>query len=266
VQDLKQNVFLWVNYFDPHFTYDPPAPFSTSYDPDFTGDFRPYRYLAEPALIFSNAIEITEREKRHAWALYGGELSYLDRELGRLLAHLDDMGRLDDMLIVVVSDHGEYFGENGKYFMHDGLAEEVLKVPMILIDPLGGFDPVEPDSIAEIVDIMPTILQIVEIPGPPGIQGQSLLNDLEGKSYAFSDCGPCGKVSVRNQGSLLVLDLDSGVRKFTKLTGEGSKVPDSVSVELSAILDAWVDHIGLEFRQRIETEESERLKSLGYIQ
>jgi arylsulfatase A-like enzyme len=262
---INGKAFLWVHYFDPHFTYKPPPPYETMYDPDFQGEFRPYRHLANLSAVFKNSIEITEKEKQHAWALYGGEISYLDRELGRLLAEIDIMGRLEDMLVIVVADHGEYFGEYGQYFMHGGLKEEVIKVPLIVVDPSGELEGAGNDSPVEIVDIMPTILQIIMLSPPPGLQGESILEDAGAGNFAFTDCGPCGKVSVRGSGSMLVLDLNSGEQELSWL-GEGSgEIPVEDVRDLETAMEAWRKQVGLVEGFQLEPDESERLKSLGYI-
>ena len=264
LRKMDGNVFLWVHYFDPHFTYLPPPPFTDLYDPGFEGIFRPYDYLATPQKIFDNTIGITEREKQHAWALYGGEISYADRELGRLLAELSAMGRLKNMLVVVVADHGEYFGENGSYFMHGGLRREVLNVPLIMVDPNGWLGGTGDGPLAEIVDIMPTILQIVMLPVPQGLEGTSLLSTPEENRFAFSDCGPCGLVSVRSKSSILRMDLESGERTIECLPAatQGDTV---VTDSLEDALLTWTERVGLRDVVPLDPEESERLRSLGYI-
>jgi arylsulfatase len=261
----KGKVFLWVHYFDPHFIYNPPEPFEKKYDPGFVGEFRPYRYLANLVAVFRNSIGITEREREHAWALYGGEVSYVDRELGRLLAGLHDMGRLEDMLVVVVADHGEYFGEHGYYFMHDDLYDEVLEVPLIFAGRDGEMDGLDAEGIAEVVDIMPTILQIVMLSIPEGLQGDPFQESEARAPYAFSDCGPCGRVSVRSEGAGVLLDRESGEKEKWVIPGAGEGMGAEEFPLLEAALEKWSGEVGIGKETERTLKESERLKSLGYV-
>jgi arylsulfatase A-like enzyme/Tfp pilus assembly protein PilF len=93
--------FLWVHYYDVHAQYSPPEPFET-------------------------------RFQRHP---YDGEAAYVDQELGRLLAGLEQKQRLANTIVAVTSDHGEGLGEHGEeshtYFIYDS----VLHVPMVLAGP-----------------------------------------------------------------------------------------------------------------------------------
>lgn len=265
ISRLRGKLFMWVHFFDPHFTYIPPAPFETMYDPSFEGEFRPYKYLADPRRVFHNSIGITERERLHAWALYGGEISYTDRELGRFLAKLDQMDRLSRTLVIVVADHGEYFGEYDHYFTHNDLYDEVIKVPLIIVDPLRGKALGERETIVEVVDIMPTILQIVMSPIPESLQGESLIGETDENVHAFSDCGPCGKVSVRDNRSMLVYDLKSKEIDFVGIDNKEGMVSDQDESNLWMALKAWSAKVGLEEEAPPKPGENERLRSLGYI-
>lgn len=265
LRKAEGKTFLWAHYFDPHFTYAPPEPFRTEYAPGFPGEFRPYRYLADLSAIFGNTIGITEEERLHAWSLYGGEVSYVDSELGRLLAGLESMGRLEGMLVVVVADHGEYFGEHGYYFMHDDLYDEVLGVPFILAGLESERESLTGGGVVEMVDIMPTILQIVMLPRPEGLEGSSLCDEQARTGYAFSDCGPCGKVSVRDEDSAVILDLESGEKERLVRGGAGESMTPEESAALEAALEGWLSGIGMVGESGPGAEESERLKSLGYI-
>jgi hypothetical protein len=252
-----------VHYFDPHFTYSPPADFSRKYDPEFAAEFRPERYLADPYAIFTNAIGITEKERERAWNLYGGEVSFTDAELGRLLAGVRRMGMMDDMLIVVVADHGEYFGEHGYYFMHDDLYGEVLDVPLLMAGREEYLRGLDGEGVVEVVDIMPTVLQILRMPRPDALQGESL-QGREGVAYAFSDCGPCGKIGVRSENGAVIFDIPKGEKERISLPGKG----EAAAAEFPALEEAlaeWGREVGIGTAAGEAAEESERLKSLGYI-
>ncbi len=93
-------LFLWVHYFDPHEPYAPPEPFRS-------------RYPEDP---------------------YLGEIAFMDRELGRLLAGLAQHTR-GEPRILVVGDHGESRGDHGETFHGNLLYQGVMRVPLILAGP-----------------------------------------------------------------------------------------------------------------------------------
>lgn len=106
---VHQQVLLWVDCFDPHEPWDPPARFDTYTDPSYTG----------PRLILPMG------GRADAWAspadirllrgLYAGEVAFVDHCLGRLFAGLEELGYLDDSIVAVLSDHGHPLGDHGKF-------------------------------------------------------------------------------------------------------------------------------------------------------
>src|SRR5262249_14801328 len=102
--------FLWIHLFDPHDPYEPPA--------------------AEAALLPPPEPKPTDLQKQIA--AYDGEIRYTDDQVGRLLDRLRAAGRLDDTLVIIVSDHGEGLMDHG--WMHHGamLYEEAVRIPFLV--------------------------------------------------------------------------------------------------------------------------------------
>ncbi len=119
---------------------------------------------------------------------YDAEVAYTDAQVGRLLAALDAAGRRDDTLVVVLSDHGEQLGEHREqshgFFVYDAS----VQVPLLVAGP--GIAPrVVPDQV-RIVDVMPTVLDLLGIERPAAVQGTSLRPALDGQRQellAFSE-------------------------------------------------------------------------------
>ena len=114
-------------------------------------------------------------DRRTLSALYDAAIRTMDeRTLGPLLDRLDALGLADDTLVVLTSDHGEAFGEHGVY-LHDDLYADTLRVPLVLRFP--GRVPAGrriPDR-ARLLDVMPTVLELLGVPAPAGLQGRSLV-------------------------------------------------------------------------------------------
>jgi len=172
-------LFLFLYYFDPHSWYDPPSPFDTKFDPDYTGFLTP-EIFGHGQDVVSGKITLGPRDLEHLIALYDGEIAYWDQQLGLMLDDLEGRGLLENSLIVLTSDHGQMFGEHGKWVHRNSLYEEVLRVPLIFrysgTLPQGRvFD--EP---VDHLDVTPTILQFAGINIPPQMRGRSLAPLMKG--------------------------------------------------------------------------------------
>jgi arylsulfatase A-like enzyme len=181
IPDLSggQPLFLFLYYFDPHTWYDPPPPYDARYDATYTGTLTSDVYQ-HGKVVVSGQIVPTERDIEHLIALYDGEISYWDAQLGQLLAYLQGVHLLDNALVIVTSDHGEMFGEHGKYTHRNSLYEEVLRVPL-LMRYTGVISPaMVVETPVQSMDIMPTVLDLVGLPIPPGLDAISLHALLEG--------------------------------------------------------------------------------------
>jgi arylsulfatase A-like enzyme len=118
--------------------------------------------------------------------LYDGALVYTDDNLGRLLAAVDELGLRENTAIVVTGDHGEALGEHELFFTHDfTLYDEVLRVPLALRLP-GRIPPgtVVPQQV-RLIDLLPTLLDLFELPPVATAEGVSLAPLLSGRSLPF---------------------------------------------------------------------------------
>jgi arylsulfatase A-like enzyme len=122
--------FLWVHYFDPHWPYAPPPAFAT-------------RFAGRP---------------------YDGEIAFVDSQIGRLVDFLDRRGRLDRTLVVVTGDHGDGLGEHGEGTHTLFVYDSTMRVPWILSCPaLFDEELVVADRVVSIVDVMPTVLDLLGV-------------------------------------------------------------------------------------------------------
>ncbi len=111
---------------------------------------------------------------RDARNLYMGEVRYLDRQMGRLLEGLRQRGLDDSTIVVVSSDHGEQFGEHGGMSHGGGVFTEVAHVPLLLRLPDAKGAGRRIDSAVSLVDVAPTLLDLLGLPPLPHAQGRSL--------------------------------------------------------------------------------------------
>jgi arylsulfatase A-like enzyme len=171
--------FLWVHLWDPHGPYRPPPDFVRRFSPRGLGRFRGDWYAApveERRELLADSEELQTLR-----ALYAAEVAYADREVGRLLALVRDLELLNRTLVVLTADHGESLTEHGYFFNHSAsLHEPVLRVPLILRFPEGRWAGRRISRIAGLVDVAPTIREVLGLRAPRRMDGLSFLRDLEG--------------------------------------------------------------------------------------
>jgi arylsulfatase A-like enzyme len=148
-----RDVFLFLNYYDPHGPYDPPEPFAHA-----------FRRAGAPAPSGIPAGDDLQ-------ALYDAEVLYMDHHLGRLLDGLRERGLFDPAVIVVTADHGELLGEHGRLGHGLSLTQQELHVPFLLKTPRGGRRPARSDLPVQLTDVLPMVLDLVGLSPPPSVQG-----------------------------------------------------------------------------------------------
>jgi choline-sulfatase len=126
-------------------------------------------------------VELTAQQIRAARRAYYGEISYVDRNVGRLLKALEDGGLRENTIVVVLADHGEMLGDKGLWYKMS-FFENCARVPLIFNWP-GHFAPRRVRVAASLVDVTPTLVEIAGgRAGDLDTDGRSLLPHLAGRS------------------------------------------------------------------------------------
>jgi len=180
--DQHEKFFLHIDTFDPHEPWDPPKWYADMYDPEWKGGEVPGgAYIV--GVKRPSASDLTEEQLNHLRALYAGEVTLVDRWIGRLLQKIDDLGLLEDTAIIFTSDHGTYIGEHNYVGKKPHLYEEVAHIPLIIRLPDSvGAPRGRRDEIVQSPDIMPTILELAGVNAPPTVQGRSFLSIIRGEA------------------------------------------------------------------------------------
>ncbi|HVS09598.1 MAG TPA: sulfatase, partial [Planctomycetota bacterium] len=206
--------FLFLNYFDPHTPYDAPPPYRWAFLSEQERNVDPAAPRGEPR---------SEEERRQlAIDLYDGEIRYMDHHVGQLLAGLDRLGMFDDTLLVVTGDHGELLGEHGNWGHGKFLTEPELHVPLFLRYPRGERGPERIGGLVQPIDVLPMVLERLEIAPPPGIQGgvpPGVGHPVVAEVYPLPEMSPHGswralyegkwKYAWNSLGNHLLMDLES---------------------------------------------------------
>lgn len=253
-QSRPEPFFCWIHLFDPHDPYEPPEPFRA-------------QYRTDP---------------------YAGEVAYADHVLGQILDFLRELGRYENTLIVVAGDHGEALGEHGEqthgYFLYDS----TLLVPLIIRPPLPARfpAPLQPqvDRTVQLVDVLPTLLQILELRPPGPVQGKGLLGAMLGKgageepvayseTYYPNEFGWSELRALRTGRYKYILaprpelyDLLSDPEEQENLAGREAALANQFKSQLLELESRYGSReLDSEARVELSAEELERFRSLGYI-
>ena len=175
-----------LSYIKPHWPYIVPAPYHDMYGPDSHKPVvRDARELEDPHPIYAaftdNAIgQAFQRDdvREAALGAYMGLIKQIDDQMGVLFKHLEASGQLDETMIVITSDHGDYMGDHWlgeKDLFH----EPSVKVPLIVYDPSPAADATRGavcDALVESIDLLPTFVEVAGgTPRMEMLEGHSLL-------------------------------------------------------------------------------------------
>ena len=180
-QPRGEPIFLWAHYMDPHGPYTPPAP----YDALFEGAHPPRPIARETIPPHQLRVPPGQSEPTadlaYYVASYDREIRYLDDELARLLAALELRWQRAPGLLVFTADHGESFDEHGEILGH-GLTpfRPTTRVPLLLRMPGRLPEGRVVETPIAMVDLLPTLLTLLDVEVPEHVQGRSLLPWIEG--------------------------------------------------------------------------------------
>jgi hypothetical protein len=217
-RDLSRPFFLLVHGYDTHSTYLKPTPFGLLHAGVSTFDASQQSTLAQTEKVLDgrrhanfDMLDVVTRgelrprskdgkEKLASLAdrnhyplvstedqamirkVYDGAASYADAMFGVWMARLEERKLLDDTVVVVLGDHGEALGEEGLFHRCCSLSDTVTHVPLLVRLP-GGRSAGRIESIVELVDVMPTVLELAGATQPSGIRGVSFASALRGESF-----------------------------------------------------------------------------------
>ena len=252
--DESAPFFLWAHYFDPHYPYTPPEPFSRQYE--------------------SN--------------LYAGEIAYMDQEIGRLLDGLNERGLLETTVILVAGDHGESLGEHKEathsFFVYNATqyVPYLIRFPETAPFEKSSWRGQTISSLVSLVDLMPTALDALGIPrtDAPASDGMSLLPLIADKQASrdwvyyesFVPSLEYGAAELRAlerpQHKYIraprpeLYDLDLDPKETQNIAQRDHWIADEMETDLAGLLR---NESEAPTQVVMDAETIEKLRSLGYM-
>jgi choline-sulfatase len=251
-KNQKTPFFVWIHLYDPHAPYDPPEPFAARFRAD----------------------------------LYDGEIAYVDSVLGDLFRHLRAAKLYDNSLIAVMADHGEALGEHGERGHGLFLYDNTIRVPLLFKLPGQRLAGKKITARVELVDVLPTILEISGVGVPEAIQGRSLaplMNAAEQAggiddrpayaetNYPREAFGWSPLRALRTGKYLFVqaprpelYDKTNDPAEARNLAASSAAVSSTLAAQVEAFREKTRSMVG-RAQKNLNPEEVAKLRALGYV-
>lgn len=298
VEEAEGPWMAHVSYIKPHWPYIVPAPYHDMYGSNHVP--APRRHDMErdnPHPVYGAYMENKvasafqrEEVRQKVIPAYMGLIKQCDDQLGRLLDHLEATGKMDDTMIVLTSDHGDYLGDHWlgeKDLFH----EQSVKVPMIIFDPRPQADGIRGtvnDALVESIDLAATFVEAAGGTVPDHIiEGRSLVPWLHGETpdwrkyviseYDFSATPQAVKLGLEPRDARLFMVFDGRFKMMHTAAGFRPMLfdletdPDEFvdlgeSPDHAAVLERLYSHLhewGLRMSQRVTKSEEDIRKGRG---
>jgi len=243
-KNKDKKFFLWMHYMDPHWPFIPPEPYLW----DFSS--------RQEAFVFCMSVDYEKPSKDELEilrSLYSEEVKYVDLCIGDFLRYLEDKRLLDASLILLMADHGHAFMEHGRFgHTYDMLNNEVLHVPLILY----GSEHSKSIKIpVQLLDVPPTITDILDLEKPPSFMGKSLIQIQEVSRQPTPIISESAKPDLNN------LRYDTSKKVISCIVGKWKIIVNEIlkSVELYDIERDFKEKNDM---ATTETKKEKNLKSL----
>ena len=270
----RKKFFLWVHYNEPHMPYRYHKKFDRGYKvvyPEFYAEGSNFRKIKK----------------------YDTEVGCVDFYIGELIKKIKELNLYEDSLIIFVSDHGEGFGEHNYYGHGVLLYNSTLHVPLVVKLPGDMNKPSVIERKVSLMDVVPTILSLLDYPVPEQMEGENLFEPSSPERvFYFETYQGAAQLDKNKKFQIKETPLKYGLLKdniklilkdkyeaydLTKDKFEQSNIfenPDEEMKILSDMLQDFVKEVQkyidltekyLRKRSQLSKEDIEKLRSLGYI-
>lgn len=220
---LKESpFFLFIQTYDNHLPYSYPEQFRRMFDSSYKGvlagkvlDYPLLKQIHAGALHQDGtSVPLDKEDFQYIIDSYDGGLGYLDHYLAKLLNTLQTLGLWNNTIVFITAEHGEALGTHGSFdrYTQQNLYDEVVRVPLLVYHPQFSKKPKRIRTQVQLVDVMPTILEMLDIPLNKESIGVSFLDvllkrrsKLENDRYAFAEASPV-KWMIRSLRWKLICD------------------------------------------------------------
>ncbi len=274
----SQKFFIYLHYMATHAPYRIPKAYEKIYVKEDIPDriYLPSRH----------SVEINPAQKENLLDRYDGTIRFVDDEIGKLLDLLQSLDLKENTLLIIAADHGEAFGEHGNWGHGRTLYQETIKIPLIIWYPEIPCNQMVSNELVGLVDIKPTILNIVGIKQSEIYQGKDLISRITKENSLYQQKGSReeifseGRPKVRciitstnwklisneTEGKIELYNLEQDPQEKHNVFNLYPEIAKNLQERLTARFKEFEKQALKPAKASISAETRRRLKSLGYIQ
>jgi arylsulfatase A-like enzyme len=251
----------------------------------------------QPAFAYVHSIDVHQYQRPYYRSEsfagvhpYDAAVRDADRQIGELLTQIAAAPRKPDPALIVVSDHGEAFGDHGMTGHGRGLYQSQIHVPLIFWSP-GRIEPIEVHHPVGLADLAPTLLEMAGLSFPISVQGRSLVPYLRGNHepiheylgasllhFPWEPDAPKRFALISNEMAKIIASTDGRTYAFDLSADPAERSPlNPISPPLVSAIQRWISEQGLAMQafQRehgahetgfVDAAQTEQLRELGYIE
>ena len=283
--NYKKKFFLWVHYMDPHGPYTPPSPYNTMFVERPAGGTKRLPFTQGRSGIgrIPHYQRLGDRQDPEFYiSQYDGEIRFFDESFGRLIEKIQELGLLNNSLIIFTADHGEGMGDHDYYFAHhEFLYNGLIHVPLIVRLPGQSSEAKEVLYPVGHIDLLPTVLDAVSITPSQPFKGRNLWTQGKERDIFSETHGMARRYALIRNGMKLIqskkgYELYNLHKDFAETVNlMNDKMSSTVSAEIADLkkeLEAVRQHDSLALGNPIplsgdtQTQTRRRLRALGYVQ
>ena len=282
-KNKDEKFFLWIHYFDPHHNYKNYSEYlySDGYSGTLPNDL-------DVKVLNKIKSSLNENDITFIKDVYDEEISYTDKYIGVLIDSLDELGLMDNTIIVLTSDHGEEFMERGRFGHGNTLYRELIHVPLIIYNPLDTSK--RGKRVNDHIEIRNISKTITELSGLDGnlFEGVNLLDNkhlnpnhiIISETYRYEDIENEKRLkrkAVIYNNWKLINNFDKQTSELYRIDGDTNEIKnlftesgEEINIQkeklqaiLSVIYEKDVEESG---KTELNTEDIKQLKALGYLQ
>jgi len=298
IKSSDKPFFLYFHFSETHLPYKPPLKFQQFNNKRFYFDLPIIKDKLSGSIYkdwvtrrfkqLAGLDEFSDYEFSILNQLYDSSIYYVDYQIGNYLDVLDDIGILDQTMVIITADHGENIGDHGLIDHQNSLHDTLLKVPLIIRYPELFPRGKRIKGQVELKDIFFTILDVIDIPLPDSKTSNSFLRcaiENKGRKYVFGEYYtpkiivkaqktyfpekpiPTYSCFIRGKNFKYILRNDDKEEFYILKNGEKKVCPRDFPNEFLAMkkqLFEWRTEINMEKRKEVR-EKINRLKKLGKL-
>jgi len=265
LENTDDQFFCWAHYMDVHHPCFPPENIRRQFGLENIT-------ASQVSKWYSKALEepeaLTDHQRTQFKQFYEAAIAYTDQQVGRIVDYLKTASRWEDTLVVLTSDHGELFGEYGAYGKPIRMYDELLRVPLVILNGPSYLDEIE-ESLMSLLDLPPLFCDVLDAEIPQEYEGylpdSGAYRDFVVAEHQVEDGIVVGARSKHQLYEYNELREEQGFfevapSQFEAIPPEqGDKILETVVHDRLETASADVDIVDL------KEDVEERLEDLGYL-